>query len=145
MIPGEVRVSTEPLEFGTDAEKITMVVVNDGDLDQLVARVDGDQLQAFGLDPIRCPRAADQATEADAEAQLAGFEQRLAGGVEQGGDGVGVVVGHGKGWQTVNIRHPAGAGKSRHAGCGQRPAFSQHDQRLQPDQILRLCRSRDGG
>ncbi len=31
MIPGEVRVSTEPLEFGTDAEKITMVVVNDGD------------------------------------------------------------------------------------------------------------------
>ena len=26
MIPGEVRVSTEPLEFGTDAEKITMVV-----------------------------------------------------------------------------------------------------------------------
>ncbi len=29
MIPGEVRVSTEPLEFGTDAEKITMVVVND--------------------------------------------------------------------------------------------------------------------
>ena len=25
MIPGEVRVSTEPLEFGTDAEKITTV------------------------------------------------------------------------------------------------------------------------
>ena len=31
MIPGEVRVSSEPLEFGADANRITMVVVNDGD------------------------------------------------------------------------------------------------------------------
>ncbi|KJF21030.1 urease subunit beta [Rhodococcus sp. AD45-ID] len=31
MIPGEVRVSSEPLEFGADAHRITLVVVNDGD------------------------------------------------------------------------------------------------------------------
>ena len=31
MIPGEVRVSTQPLEFGSEAVRITLVVVNDGD------------------------------------------------------------------------------------------------------------------
>lgn len=31
MIPGEIRVAATPLEFATDARRITLVMVNDGD------------------------------------------------------------------------------------------------------------------